>query len=49
MLLPEPLDPVLPWDAELPDCPVLEPEPLPELLPLWAIAKAAETTKIAKI
>jgi len=51
MLLPEPElpDPLLPWDAELPDCPDPEAEPLPELLPLWAMAKAAETTKIASI
>ncbi len=50
MLLPEPLLPELPWDAELPDWLLPEaadPEPLP--LPLWAIANAAETIKIAKI
>jgi len=48
MPLPEPLLPLLPWDAELPDwpLPLADPEPLP--LPLCAIAKAAETTKIAR-
>jgi hypothetical protein len=49
-LLPEPELPLLPWEAELPDWPVplaADPEPLP--LPLCAMAKAAETTRIAKI
>ncbi len=50
MLLPEPLLPELPCEAELPDWPLPEaadPEPLP--LPLWAIANAADTIKIARI
>ncbi len=50
MLLPDPLLPELPCDAELPDWPLpdaADPEPLP--LPLWAIANAAETIRIAKI
>jgi len=34
ILLPEPLDPVLPWDAELPDWLLPEAEPLPDPLPL---------------
>lgn len=46
MLLPELPDPLpLPWDAELPDWPLPEADPLP----LWAMANAAETIKIARI
>lgn len=50
MLLPEllPEPELLPCDAELPDCPLPLDEPEPLALPLCAIAKAAETVKIAK-